>query len=77
MVEALLKAGAQLEVRDEYGFTALNLAESTGHLNIVKALKKAGEPQDRDENNTTAFFHAQQQGPFADGAHGQDGQGLA
>ena len=36
-------------------WTALALAQSTGRLNVVKALKRAGEPKARNENNTAAF----------------------
>eukprot|EP00439_Symbiodinium_sp_Y106_P020339 s6085_g2.t1 len=57
-VEALVKAGAQLEARDYRG-TALILASIDGHLQVVEALVKAGAwLEARDERGYTALMFA-------------------
>ncbi|CAE7414636.1 unnamed protein product [Symbiodinium sp. CCMP2456] len=62
-VEALGKAGAQLEARDERGNTALILASKTGHLKVVKALVKAGAPLEaRNAKGQTALIIAAAKG---------------
>ena len=46
MIEALLKAGAQLEVANPHGDTALIKAAREGHLNVVDVLLEAGAQLD-------------------------------
>ncbi|CAE7427820.1 ANKRD50 [Symbiodinium sp. CCMP2592] len=61
VVEALLKAGAQTEARDENGGTALITAASklSSNLKVVEALVKAGAQLDaRSDNGFTALMSA-------------------
>ncbi len=38
----LVNAGADINIKDKYGKTALSYASERGHQNIVKILKAAG-----------------------------------
>ena len=60
MVELLLKKGAEVDARDDYGRTPLKLAvRSNGNLAMVKALLAAGaDSMTRDERGRTPLHHA-------------------
>ncbi|CAE7798934.1 unnamed protein product [Symbiodinium sp. CCMP2456] len=59
VVEACVKAGAQLDARDELGRTALIHAAENRHLHVVKALLQArAQPDIRDEKGNTALTRA-------------------
>eukprot|EP00439_Symbiodinium_sp_Y106_P001201 s1725_g1.t1 len=56
VVKAMVKAGAQLEARDERGNTALLSAAYFGHLKVVGVMVKAGARLEaRDEDGATAL----------------------
>ena len=42
LVQMFLDRGANIEVKDEYGYRALHLAVCDGHIDVVKVLLKAG-----------------------------------
>jgi ankyrin repeat protein len=41
-VKKLIKAGADVNAQDKYGYTALKWASRSGHTDIVKLLREAG-----------------------------------
>ena len=41
-IKALIDAGADLNIKDDYGSTALHFATSKGHADCLKALIEAG-----------------------------------
>ena len=56
VVEALLKAGASIEARDDEAWTSLIWASSRGHIGVVKTLLKAGAAlNSRTEDGMTAL----------------------
>ncbi|MDZ4657091.1 MAG: ankyrin repeat domain-containing protein [Bythopirellula sp.] len=58
-VKELLKAGAEINVRDEDGGTPLMIAAACGHVDIVKELLQRGaNPKLKDESANTALFLA-------------------
>lgn len=63
MVKLLVDAGANLEVRDRYGSTPLNLAAKKGATDIAKILLEAGAIVDsRDDKKRTPLHWAAFQG---------------
>ena len=58
-VEKLLKKGANIEAKDEYGKSALMLASSEGHKEIVELLlEKNANVNARDEHGSSALSKA-------------------
>jgi ankyrin repeat protein len=58
-VKALLKAGANPNVPDEFSFTALRNAANNGHAEAVRALLEGGaNPNIQDRAGTTALVYA-------------------
>ncbi len=56
VTEALLEAGADIDSRCEYGTTALHLAASWGHFELVKYLVDNGaDPTLKDDSGKTAL----------------------
>ncbi|PNH06640.1 Ankyrin repeat domain-containing protein 50 [Tetrabaena socialis] len=63
MVEALLRAGADVAVEDKAGQTALHVASQGGHTEAVEALVRAGADMDaKDGEGQTALHRASQEG---------------
>jgi hypothetical protein len=63
VVQALLKAGANVDAKDVYSKTSLTLAAHQGHLDVVQALLKAGAKVDeKDVNSYTALHEAAYEG---------------
>ena len=59
MVQVLLAAGAELEVRDEGGLTPLHLAARNENSAVIQALIDAGaDPKVRDESGRTPLHRA-------------------
>ena len=44
VVTSLLELGADIQLKDSYGRTALECAKTNGHTNIVDLLKNHGKP---------------------------------
>jgi ankyrin repeat protein len=56
----LLKNGANIEVRDDNGWTALIYAANTGHVEMCLFLIKEGANANaKDDNGFNAFMHAE------------------
>ena len=63
-VRIAIAAGAALDVRDEYGLTALMNANNLGHVEIVAELIRAGAHLDaQDKAGWTALMYAARHGP--------------
>ena len=59
IVQALLKAGADVDAKDVYSSTSLTLSAHQGHFDVVQALLKAGADVDaKDVNSYTALHGA-------------------
>ena len=59
IVELLIKAGANIDLQDSRGRTALYIASLIGHTGIVELLIKAGANIDlQDSRGRTAFDRA-------------------
>ncbi|USN50942.1 MAG: ankyrin repeat domain-containing protein [Myxococcales bacterium] len=58
-VIALIEGGANLNVKDAYGFTPLHLAASAGQIEVIEALIKSGaEVDEQDDQGNTALHLA-------------------
>ena len=67
VVETLLAAGADLEIRDKEGETALTLAADSGNVEAVRALLAAGANANvKSGDGGTALMAAAAGGKFAD-----------
>ncbi len=68
MVQALIKAGANIEVQDEYGGTPLHVAAGFSETPaVVQALLDAGaDPKARDEDGRTPFDLISEDSPLKD-----------
>ena len=65
-VRACLRAGADLNVRDEYGGAPLHTAAEAGHATAIAALLDAGaDPDARDEDGWTPLHSATLEGHAA------------
>ena len=63
IIKLLLKAGANPNIKDSSGNTALIWVSINGHLNIVRLLLKAGaNPNIKDSNGNTALTRASRHG---------------
>jgi ankyrin repeat protein len=63
IVEFLVKHGANLNAKGEYGSTALMLAASAGHLDVVRFLVEHGaDIFEKDKDNKDASNHASDHG---------------
>ena len=61
-MEVLLKAGANMEGRDKFGFTALHVAATTGEAEAIILLLRSGAQLDaRDKFGNTALKKAREQ----------------
>ena len=62
-VKIFLKRGAQVNKRDNRGWTALTITAERGHLGVVQLLLAAGADQHlRTKNGKTAYTIARQSG---------------
>ena len=62
-VQYLLQNGAQLDLEDHVGMTALHLAASLGHLEVMKRLVEAGQDvNQRDVGKRTPLMRAAERG---------------
>ena len=62
-VKMLLNLGAKINLKDNRGWTAMMIASSMGHAEIVDVLLKAGaDPLIRSVSGKTAFQLAQESG---------------
>jgi ankyrin repeat protein len=62
-VRSLLDAGAEVNATDDDGFTALLLASTWGHPEVVHLLIKAGaDVNAQDKDGATELMHASQAG---------------
>ncbi len=65
-VQALLAAGADPNIKGEYGHTALTLAARNGHRDVVKALlAQDADPNIKDQQGNTALIIAARNGYVA------------
>jgi ribosomal protein S18 acetylase RimI-like enzyme len=63
LVKLLLDAGADIEAKDKYGYTALIRAASNGYTEVVKLLLDAGaDIEAKKENGDTALIRAASNG---------------
>jgi hypothetical protein len=61
-MEVLIKAGANLDARDKFGFTALMVAATTGEADAIRLLLQSGAQPDATDNfGNTALFKAREQ----------------
>ena len=58
IVNALIKAGTNVNAKNNYGMTALMLAARGGHTEIINALIEAGADNLTDSEGKTALIYA-------------------
>jgi len=59
VVKLLLKAGANIDVKSKYGWTALMHASYNGHVDVIRLLLEAGADVEAKSNaGMTALMHA-------------------
>ena len=55
---SLIAAGAELDIRDNYGDTAISRAAANGHTEVVRILAEAGaDLNNRDNSGRTALYY--------------------